>query len=362
VSRRTIAALGAVIALLLGVAACGGDDDGGGGSTKDTVGISMPTKSSERWVVEGSNMVTQFQAAGYEVDLRYAENVIQNQVAQIEEMINSGVKVLVIAAVDGSALSDMLRQAKEKNIPVIAYDRLLRGSPDVDYYATFDNFKVGVLQANFIVGKLDLKSSAGPFNIELFAGSLDDNNTSYFFNGAMSVLKPYIASGKLVVRSQQTKLEQTATLRWDGATAKTRMADLLSANYTSAELDAVLSPYDGISLGVIAALKAGGYDTSTKPLPVITGQDAELPSVKSIIAGDQTQTIYKDTRELVKVTVAMADAVIKGKQPEISDTTSYDNGTKVVPAYLLEPVSVDKSNYESVLIDGGYYKASQLGG
>ncbi|HCU49260.1 MAG TPA: sugar ABC transporter substrate-binding protein, partial [Micromonosporaceae bacterium] len=244
--------------------------------------------------------------------------------------------------------------------PVIAYDRLIRETANVDYYATFDNFKVGVLQAGYIEEKLGLKDGKGPFNIELFAGSPDDNNTFFFFDGAVSVLQPYISSGKLVVKSGQTKVEQVATLRWEGAAAQKRMDDLLSAHYTAANVDAVLSPYDGLSIGIISALKAVGYGKADKPLPVITGQDAEVASVKSIIAGEQTQTVYKDTRELAKVAVSMTDAAIRGQTPETNDTKTYDNGKKIVPSYLLVPVSVDKSNYQKVLVDGGYYTAAQL--
>jgi putative multiple sugar transport system substrate-binding protein len=254
----------------------------------------------------------------------------------------------------------VLQQAKDAKIPVIAYDRLILGTPNVDYYASFDNTKVGELQASYIVDKLGLKSGKGPFNIELFAGSNDDNNTKYFFGGAMSVLQPYIDSKKLVVKSGQTKINQVTTLRWDGATAQKRMEDILTSTYGSAKVDAVLSPYDGISIGILAALKSDGYGSASKPLPVITGQDAELASVKSIIAGQQTQTVYKDTRKLAEVASTMVDDVLNGKKPEVNDTKTYDNGSKVVPAYLLQPVSVDKSNYTKELVDTGYYKASEL--
>ncbi|WP_169950795.1 multiple monosaccharide ABC transporter substrate-binding protein [Microbispora sp. H11081] len=360
--RRLMSAVVGGLCLLL-VAACGGSGSGGDATTageKGTVGIAMPTKSSERWVKDGDNMVQQFKALGYDSDLQYAEDVVETQVSQVENMITKGVKVLVVAAVDGSALTDVLQQAADQKIPVIAYDRLLMKTPNVDYYATFDNFQVGVQQAGYIEEKLGLKDGKGPFNIELFAGSPDDNNTVFFFNGAMSVLQPYIDSGKLVVRSNQTKLDQVATLRWDGATAQSRMDNLLSANYTSDKIDAVLSPYDGISIGIISALKSVGYGSAGKPLPIITGQDAELASVKSIIAGEQTQTVYKDTRELAKVAASMADAVMQGKQPEVNNTDSYNNGVKTVPSFLLKPVSVDKDNYKQVLVDGGYYTEAQL--
>ncbi|MCM3629616.1 sugar-binding protein [Paenibacillus glycanilyticus] len=331
-----------------------------GSTEKGKIGISMPTKSSERWVGDGANMKKEFETLGYTVDLQYAEDVIENQVSQIENMITKGVKVLVIAAIDGESLTDVLQKAADENISVIAYDRLIKNTEHVSYYATFDNFKVGVLQASYLEEKLGLKEGKGPFNIELFAGSPDDNNAYFFFDGAMSVLQPYIDNGKLVVKSGQTKMEQVATLRWDGATAQSRMDNLLSANYASDTVSAVLSPYDGISIGIISSLKGVGYGTADKPMPIITGQDAELASVKSIIAGEQTSTIFKDTRELAKVAVGMAQAVIEGKEAEVNDTKTYDNGVKVVPSFLLEPVSVDSANYKQTLVDSGYYSEDEL--
>lgn len=337
-----------------------GSSGGGNGGGKGSIGIAMPTKSSERWVNDGANMKKVFEELGYSVDLQYAEDVIENQVSQIENMITKGASVLVVAAIDGESLTDVLQKAADENISVIAYDRLIRNSEHVSYYATFDNFKVGVLQASYLEDKLGLKDGKGPFNIELFAGSPDDNNAYFFFDGAMSVLQPHIDSGMLVVKSGQTSMEQVATLRWDGATAQARMDNLLSANYTTEDVHAVLSPYDGISIGIISSLKGVGYGSSDKPMPVISGQDAELASVKSIIAGEQTSTIFKDTRELAKVAASMAEAVLEDKEPQVNDTETYDNGVKVVPSFLLEPVSVDISNYKEILVDSGYYQEGDL--
>jgi putative multiple sugar transport system substrate-binding protein len=361
-----IRAMGALaVAAALTSAGCGRStapepSQPGGGERTGTVGIAMPTKSSERWVADGNNMSEQFKKLGYDTDLQYGDDVVQNQVSQIENMITKGVKVLVIAPIDSSSLTDILQRAADAKIPVVSYDRLIRGTENVNYYATFDNFKVGVLQASYIADKLGLTQGKGPFNIELFAGSPDDNNATFFFNGAMSVLKPYIDSGKLVVKSGQTSFDQVATLRWDGGLAQSRMDNLLSKAYTSGRVDAVLSPYDGMSLGIISALKSAGYGTPANPLPIVTGQDAELASVKSIIAGEQTQTVFKDTRELAKAAVQMADSLLTGGTPEVNDTKTYDNGVKVVPAFLLDPVSVDKGNYEQVLVGSGYYTAAQL--
>ena len=327
---------------------------------KGPVGISMPTKTSERWIADGDNMVKQLKEKGYDTDLQYADDDIPNQLAQIENMITKGDKVLVIAAIDGTTLADALKEAASKGIKIIAYDRLIRNSENVDYYATFDNFKVGVQQAGSLEAALGLKDGKGPFNIELFGGSPDDNNAFFFYNGAMSVLQPYIDSKKLVVQSGQMGMDKVGTLRWDGAVAQARMDNLLSAFYTDKKVDAVLSPYDGLSRGIIASLKAAGYGSGDKPIPYVSGQDAEVASVKLILSGDQYSTIYKDTRELAKVTVTMVDAVLGGGKPEINDTKTYDNGKKVVPSYLLNPVLVLKADVQKILVDGGYYKADQL--
>ncbi len=324
------------------------------------VGVSMPTKSSARWIDDGNNMVAQLKAKGYTPDLQYADDDIPNQLAQVENMVTKGAKVLVIAAIDGTTLSDVLQKAHDKGVKVIAYDRLIKGSPNVDYYSTFDNFKVGQLQGGYIEKTLGLKDGKGPFNIELFGGSADDNNAFFFYNGAMSVLQPYIDSKKLVVQSGQTGMEKVATLRWDGAVAQSRMDNLLSAYYSDKHVDAVLSPYDGLSIGIISSLKGVGYGSGGVKMPVVTGQDCEVPSIKSILAGEQTSSIFKDTRDLAKVTVAMVDGMMGGGKIEVNDTKTYDNGKKVVPSYLLTPVVVDKANWKPVLVDSGYYKESQI--
>lgn len=328
---------------------------------KGAIGISMPTKSSMRWIADGDNMVKVFKERGYKTDLQFADDDIPNQLAQVENMITKGAKVLVIAAIDGTTLSNVLQKAADKGIKVISYDRLIRGTKNIDYYATFDNFQVGVLQAGYIESALKLKEGKGPFNIELFGGSADDNNAHFFYNGAMSVLKPYIDSGKLVVRSKQMGMDKVATLRWDGAVAQARMDNLLSAYYGNARVDAVLSPYDGLSIGILSSLKGVGYGTPKQPFPVVTGQDAEIPSVKSIIRGEQSSTVFKDTRELAKVTANMVDAMLSGKAPTVNDTKTYNNGVKVVPSYLLKPVTVDKANWKQVLVTGsGYYTEAQV--
>ncbi|MGT2439487.1 multiple monosaccharide ABC transporter substrate-binding protein [Bradyrhizobium betae] len=348
------------LALALAGAAMTAASTNASAQDKATVGIAMPTKSSARWIDDGNNMVKVLKERGYNTDLQYAEDDIPNQLSQVENMVTKGAKALVIAAIDGTTLSDVLKQAKAKGITIIAYDRLIRGTPNVDYYATFDNFQVGVLQAQSIEQGLGLKDGKGPFNIELFGGSPDDNNAYFFYNGAMSVLKPYIDSGKLVVASGQMGMDKVATLRWDGATAQARMDNLLSAYYGKKKLNAVLSPYDGISIGIISSLKGVGYGSADQPMPIISGQDAEVPSIKAMLRGDQYSTIFKDTRDLAKVTADMVDAALAGKQVTVNDTKTYENGVKTVPSYLLKPVVVYKDNWEKVLVDSGYYKKSQF--
>ena len=356
-SRRNWLARGARLAVLL---------VGAGGlpvaqaQDKGTVGVAMPTKSSARWIDDGNNLSQALKDKGYKVDLQYADDDIPNQLAQIENMVTKKVKVLVIASIDGTTLSNVLKKAADKGIKVIAYDRLIKGSPNVDYYTTFDNFQVGVLQAGTIVDKLGLKGGKGPFNIELFGGSPDDNNAYFFYDGALSVFKPYIDSGKLVVRSKQTGMDKVGTLRWDGAAAQARMDNLLSAHYGKARVDAVLSPYDGISIGIISSLKGVGYGTPKQPMPMVSGQDCELASVKSILRGEQGSSVFKDTRELAKVTAKMVDAMLSGGKVEVNDSKTYNNGVKVVPSYLLKPLAVDASNAKEVLVGSGYYKESQL--
>jgi len=328
---------------------------------KGTVGIAMPTKSSARWISDGNSMVEQFKAAGYGTDLQYAEDDIPNQLSQIENMVTKGVKVLVIAAIDGTTLSNALENAHAAGIKVIAYDRLILDSGNVDYYATFDNFKVGVQQAESLVkGLKERFPDTKPWNVELFGGSPDDNNAFFFYDGAMSVLQPLIDSGDVAIPSGQSGMDKVGTLRWDGAVAQARMENLLSANYGDKQIHGALSPYDGLSIGILSALKGVGYGSGDLKMPIVTGQDAEVPSVKSMLAGEQYSTIFKDTRALAGVTVKMVDAVLSGKEPEINDTKTYNNGVKVVPSYLLEPISVDSSNWEEVLIGSGYYKAEEI--
>lgn len=362
-------AVAAIAALAL--AGCGrtsGDTattTGGAGSASAnpadiTIGVAMPTKTSERWIKDGDFIKQQLEAAGYTVNLQYANDDIPTQVTQIQDMVTKKNDILVIASIDGTALKGALSDAESEGIPVIAYDRLLRDTDAVDYYTTFDNFKVGVQQAESLLAGLEASGTPKPWNVELFAGSPDDNNATFFFNGSMSILQPKIDDGTIKIVSGETDFDTVATLRWDAAVAKKRMENVLTKAYSSTDVHGVLSPYDGLSRGIIAALKGGGYGSGGKELPVVTGQDAELESVKSILAGEQYSSVFKNTRDLAAATVKMIQEIQAQKTVEVNDTESYDNGVKKVPTMLLEPVSIDKTNAKDVLLGANYYTDDQL--
>lgn len=373
-STKFLFAAATVAAGALMLSGCGSSAGGSGGDSGGDgglIGVAMPTKSSERWIQDGNAVKKQLEDQGYTVDLQYAEDDIPTQVSQIENMITKGAKALIIASIDGTTLTSVLQEAADSDIPVIAYDRLIRDSENVNYYASFDNYKVGVQQANSLLNGLGLtdlegtaaaSAPAGPFNIELFAGSPDDNNATFFWNGAMDTLKPYIDKKVLVVKSGQTDFQQAATLRWDGETAQKRMENILTSTYSDgSKVNAVLSPYDGISRGIISALTDAGYSVGAE-WPIISGQDAEIDSVKAIVAGEQYATIFKDTRKLAEVAVSMASALLKGEEPEVNNTEDYDNGKKVVPSYLLESQIVVKDNIKEVLVDSGYWTEDEING
>ena len=328
-----------------------------GGSGNKKVGVAMPTKDLQRWNQDGANMEAQLKAAGYDVDLQYASNDINTQVTQIENMITSGCDVLVIASIDGDSLGTVLDQAKQKNIPVIAYDRLIMNSDAVTYYATFDNYMVGTKQGQYIEEQLGLKDGKGPYNMEIFTGDPGDNNARFFYGGAMDVLNPYIDNGQIVVPSGQIDFDTVATANWASDAAQARMEAIISSNYADGtQLDAVLCSNDSTAFGVTNAL----VNNYTGAYPIITGQDCDIANVKNMLEGKQSMSIFKDTRTLASKTVEMVDAILKGTNAPVNDTSTYDNGKKVVPSYLCEPVFADVNNYEELLIKSGYYTAEQL--
>ncbi|WP_115727720.1 multiple monosaccharide ABC transporter substrate-binding protein [Actinomyces culturomici] len=386
--RRTFGARAAGLATVfaagaLALTACAG---GGAGSTASDssasgssasgesikVGVAMPTQTSERWIADGKAVKEGLEKAGYTVDLQFANDDIPTQTQQIDQMITNGAKILVIASIDGTALSSQLDAAGAANIPVVSYDRLIRDNENVDFYVSFDNYKVGVAQGKALLYGLGLTDKdgnkaadapKGPLNIELFAGSPDDNNAGFFFNGAMDTLKPFIDDGTLVIKSGQTSFDQAATLRWSQEAAQKRMEDILTSTYGGGTepLAGVLSPFDGISRGIITALQGAGYGpTIADGLPVVTGQDAEIASIKLINDGVQQSTIFKDTRLLADQAVKTVESIGSGKEPEANDTKTYDNGVKVVPSYLLEVQTIYKDNIESDIIGSGYYTADEV--
>ncbi|MCR5509920.1 MAG: sugar-binding protein [Lachnospiraceae bacterium] len=326
-----------------------------GGGKK--VAVAMPTQSSERWMHDGANMKAQLEELGYTVDLQYAEDDVQAQVSQIENMIAAGANCLVIAAIDSDALVNVEQQAKDAGIPVIAYDRLLMNTDAVSYYATFDNKGVGTKIGEYIVQHCGATKD-DPKTIELFMGSPDDNNAHMLYAGLMEQIQPLLDDGSLVCKSGQIDFDSNNTLRWDQQTAMKRCEDILTRYYADEDLDICACAYDGLSYGCMSALEGAGYTDANWPL--ITGQDAELMATKHIISGKQTMSIYKDTRLLASKCVTMVQAVLEGSEPEINDTEQYNNGKIVVPSYLCEPVPVDKDNYKEVIIGGGYYTEEQL--
>ncbi|GLY06248.1 MULTISPECIES: multiple monosaccharide ABC transporter substrate-binding protein [Actinoplanes] len=335
-------------------------------SGSNLIGIAMPTKSLERWNNDGTYLDGLLKKAGYETSLQYADNKVDQQITQLQNMINQNPKVLVVASIDGTALSTVLETAAKANVKVIAYDRLINETPNVDYYATFDNYQVGKLQGEFIKEKLALDTAAGPFNIEPFAGSSDDNNAKFFFSGAWDVLKPYVDSKKLVIPSgkklaSNDDWKNVSVDGWSSQKAQAEMDNRLNSYYTGGKkLDAVLSPNDSLALGIEQSLESKGYKPGTN-WPIITGQDADQANVKNILADKQSMTVWKDTRTLGDQVAKMVDQIVKGETVETNDTTTYNNGNKVVPAYLLPPVVVTKDDVKTKLVDSGFYTADKLG-
>jgi putative multiple sugar transport system substrate-binding protein len=361
-----ILAVAAASTIALGLVACSPDAGGSEGGESGSVGISMPTRSLERWINDGEGLQAKLEEAGYTADLQYADDKADTQISQIQNQIASGVDILVIAAIDGELLAPVLEEAAAQEITVIAYDRLINGSPNVDYYATFDNYQVGALQGAFIEEQLDLAGGAGPFNLEPFAGSPDDNNAKFFFAGAWDVLLPYVESGQLVVPSGKSpaSIEDWASigiLGWKSDSAQAELDNRIASFYSGDEkIDVVLSPNDSLAQGITASLRTAGY-TPGDDWPILTGQDGDKASVVNILADEQSMTVWKDTRVLGDVVFGFIEAILAGEQPEINDTETYDNGEKVVPSFLITPEVVVKDDVQSKLIDSGFLKASDVG-
>ena len=321
------------------------------------VGVSMPSKFLQRWNQDGANMEALLKAAGYSVDLQYASNDVQEQLNQVINMINNGCNVIVIAAIEGSSLGSAMDLAKEKGIPVIAYDRLLMETDAVSYYATFDNYMIGAVQGTYVKEALDLDNAAGPFNMEITAGDPGDNTALYYYQGAMDVLDPYIDAGKLIIVSSQHAFSDVATPMWKTDVAQNRADSILSTFYADGtEIDAWLCSNDSTALGIINALEAN-YDGKW---PIITGQDCDISNVKLMITGKQAMSVFIDTRTLAAQVVKMVGQILSGETVDVNDTETYYNNKIVVPSFLCRPVFANAENYKTLLIDSGYYTADQL--
>ena len=326
-------------------------------SEEKWIGVCMPKKDVERWRLDGSNIKMQLEAKGYKVMLEYAEDDPDKQIEQINEMIKKKCKALIIAAADCFNLDATLERAAKDGVTIVAYDRLIMDTKHVDYYCTFDNFEIGVEQGNYIIKALDLDHRADPATMELFSGAADDSTSIENYSGQMHALQPYIDSGKLVIPSGQTDPVTTAIENWATENAQARMEELLQAHYQGgAPIDAVLSTNDSMALGVIAALKNAGYGAGGQPFPVLTGMDCDLDNVLAIKHGEQSMSMFIDTRALATWAVSLVDDVLHGKAPKNLNTDRYDNNVKIVSTSICKAIYVDQDNYLDILTKDGYYK------
>lgn len=370
--RKNVSAVFLAFGLAAGMAACApagttnSDSEGGGDGVECNVGISMPTRSLERWINDGEGLKENLEARDCTVDLQYADDKTDQQISQIQNQVAGGAKILVVAAIDGETLGPVLEDAKSQDVTVIAYDRLINGTDAVDYYATFDNYQVGQLQGEFIEEQLALADGEGPYNLEPFAGSPDDNNAKFFFSGAWDVLLPYVESGQLVVPSGKSPASNDdwasiGILGWGSADAQAEMDNRLQSFYTGGDkVDVVLSPNDSLALGIEQSLASAGYTPGTD-WPVITGQDGDVANIKAILGDQQSMTVWKDTRELGAQVDTMIEQIVNGEEVDVNDTETYDNGVKVVPTYILEPQVVVKDEVQSKLVDSGFVEAGDVG-
>ena len=369
---------GAMVAAMITGCDQAGTGKGGNGSDGGSkkIGISMPTKSLERWNRDGSYLKEQFENEGYEVEITYSDNDAEQQVNDIQNLVSDGVNILIVAAIDGESLTTVLNDAKSNDIPVISYDRLIRNTDAISYYVSFDNYTVGTLQGQYIIDTLDLDNAGDKtYNMEITAGDPADNNAPFFYNGAMDTLKKYIDAGTIKIPSGQKDFEKVATEQWDTSTALDRMQNLLASYYADGtQLDIALCSNDSTALGVTQAITQDYKGSNT---PLITGQDGDEENLKNILDGKQSMTVYKAVANEAVVTLELAKEILEGKQPAddftsndafkeieggvIYDTESYDNGTGTIPSFLLKPETVTKDNYKELLVDTGYYSEGEDG-
>ena len=366
----------AVSLLAISLVGCGGDtasteaagetvaaQEGAAEASGETkiIGICLPTQELARCLKDQEYLTEFLNEMGYEVDVQFAKGDAATQVSQIENMITNGVAGVIISPWNGDALTTAVQKCHDAGIPAIAYDALIMNTPYIEYYSADDLEGIGGLQAQFIVDTLDVENSTEPYTIEIFSGDQADNNANYFYSGAMNILQPYIDAGKLQVLSGQTDRNTTATPEWSGSKAQSRMDTILSTYYLDQDIDAVLTQNDDLAAGVISACKSAGYGTEDKPLPITTGQDCTIAALKSILAGEQTMTVYKDIRTLAQNASYIIDCLVKGETPELENTVTYNNGAVDVTATRVEPIALTVDNLEELIIGNNFYTAEEIG-
>ena len=336
---------------------------------KLAVGVVLPTKDEPRWIQDETRFNDAFKAAGYTVQILFSQGDSAKEKANVEALISQGVKVIIICPQDAAAAAAAAEEARAAGVKVVSYDRLIRDTAAVDYYVTFDSVSVGKAQGQYLIDKATGKGNP----LYLYAGAASDNNAFLFFEGAWDVLQPKIADGTFVIKnsSQAVGLQSKATLtrdemgkiigqvttNWDFAVAKKLAQDNLTVAQAADKGNVfILAPNDGTARSIADVFAA---DKDVKSY-VVTGQDAEKPSVQYIIDGKQSMTVLKDVRTLVNDAIAAAVAYLQGQTPP--QTNTYNNGKIDVPAKPSVVVSVDKNNVKAALIDSGYYVATDFTG
>ena len=364
---KKVLALVLAAIMILSLAACAApaaapaaDAAAEGGKKVQKIGLCMPTKEQTIWSMQGDRLKEALEGAGYEVLMEYAEDDSAKQNMQIENMITKGVDMLVIAAVDCGALTEVCEKAKAEGIYVIADDRAITNTEAVDYYVTCDYNRLAEMQGQYIVDKLDLDNTDETYTMEIFSGSQDDTNSVIFYDGQMRILQPYVDKGQIIIKSGQNSAAETAIQSWDSAKAQARMDNLLSGFYSDEPLDICLATSDCLTIGCISSLESMGYGPDkTYPYPLTTGQDAELAAIKNIVAGKQTMTVFIDATLLAELMVGVVDAINNGK--EITPDGEYDNGVIKIPSLYYDPYLIDATNVDH-LIDVGFYTKEEIYG